>query len=57
MKVWHFTLGLLLAIFIIANIKAVFTFLVILAVVILVLVLVVFCAAVIWLIDKVFFNG
>lgn len=57
MKVWHLMVGLLLAIIIIANIKAVLTFMAILAVVILVLVLVVFCGAIVWLIDKVFFNG
>lgn len=57
MKVWHLMVGLLLAITIIANIKAVLTFMAILAVVILVLVLVVFCGAIVWLIDKVFFNG
>lgn len=57
MKVWHLMVGLLLAIVIIANIKAVLTFMAILAVVILVLVLVVFCGAIVWLIDKVFFNG
>ncbi|QEG09236.1 hypothetical protein HYP93_gp13 [Stenotrophomonas phage Pokken] len=57
MKIWHLMVGLFLAIIIIANIKAVLTLVAILAVVIMVLVLVVLCGAIVWLIDKVFFNG
>ena len=57
MKVWHLMVGLFIAIMIIAHIKAILSFLAVVAVVLLILMLIVFCGAVVWLIDKVFFNG